>query len=101
SSEMQYTIRGHYTAALTPILIAAAVVGSRRAAVWIEGLGCRPRAVLAAMATTSVIASVTFSPLPWSQDPFARKQFWVVNPRLALAKFPSQIPPDATLSPAA
>src|SRR3989454_4258502 len=27
SSEMQYTIRGHYTAALTPILIAAAVVG--------------------------------------------------------------------------
>jgi len=100
SSEMQYTIRGHYTAALTPILIAAAVVGSRRAAVWIEGLGCRPRAVLAAMATTSVIASVTFSPLPWSQDPFARKQFWDVNPRIALATFTSQIPPDATVSAA-
>src|SRR5437870_744308 len=100
SSEMQYTIRGHYTATLTPVLIAAAVVGSRRAAAWIEGLGCRPRAVLAAMATTSVIASVTFSPLPWSQDPFARKQFWDVKPRIALATFTSQIPSDATVSAA-
>ena len=100
STEMQYTIRGHYTAALTPILIAAAVVGSRRAAVWIEGLGCRPRAVLAAMATTSVIASMAFSPLPWSQDPFARKQFWNVTPRIGLATFTSQIPSDASVSAA-
>jgi len=100
SSEMQYTIRGHYTAALTPILIAAAVVGSRRAAVWIEERGWRPRAVLAAMAATSVIASVTFSPLPWSQDPFARKQFWDANPRPAVAAIAARIPSDASVSAA-
>src|SRR2546425_7240103 len=100
TSEMQYTIRGHYTAALTPILMAAAVVGSRRAAVWVEERGWHPRAVLAAMATTSVIASMTFSPLPWSQDPFARKQFWDVNPRPAMAAIAARIPPDASVSAA-
>src|SRR5437870_9585354 len=100
STEMQYTIRGHYTAALTPILIAAAVVGSRRAAAWAQERGWRPSAVLAAMAATSVIASVTFSPLPWSQDPFARKQFWAVTPGPAVATFTSQIPSDATVSAA-
>jgi uncharacterized membrane protein len=100
SNEMQYTIRGQYTAALTPILITAAVVGSRRAAVWVEERGWHPRAVLAAMATTSVIASLTFSPLPWSQDPFARKQFWDVNPRPAVASIAARIPSDASLSAA-
>jgi len=100
SSEMQYTIRGQYTASLTPILIAAAVVGSRRAAVWIEERGWRPRAVLAAMAATSVIASVTLSPLPWSQDPFARKQYWDANPRPAVASIAARIPPGASVSAA-
>src|SRR5438309_2807968 len=98
--EMQYTIRGHYTAALTPILIAAAVVGSRRAATWAQERGWRPSAVLAAMAATSVIASVTFSPLPWSQDPFARKQFWDVNPRPAVTAIAARIPSDASVSAA-
>src|SRR5437867_655052 len=100
SNEMQYTIRGQYTAALTPILIAAAVVGSRRVAVWVEKRGWRPRAVLAAMAATSVIANLTFSPLPWSQDPFARKQFWDVNPRSAVAAIVARIPSDASVSAA-
>ena len=100
SNEMQYTIRGQYTATLTPILIAAAVVGSHRAAVWIEERGWRPRAVLAAMAATSVIASVTFSPLPWSQDPFARKQFWDANPRPAVAAIAARIPSGASVSAA-
>jgi uncharacterized membrane protein len=100
SNEMQYTIRGQYTATLTPILIAAAVVGSRRAGVWIEDRGWCPRAVLAAMAATSVIASVTFSPLPWSQDPFARKQFWDANPRPAMAAIVARIPSDASVSAA-
>ena len=98
--EMQYTIRGHYTAALTPILIAAAVVGSRRAATWAQERGWRPSAVLAAMAATSVIASVTFSPLPWSQDPFARKQFWDVNPRPAVVAIAARIPSSASVSAA-
>ncbi len=100
SNEMQYTIRGQYTATLTPILIAAAVVGSRRAGVWIGKLSWHPRAVLAAMAATSVIASVTFSPLPWSQDPFARKQFWDANPRPAVAAIAARIPSDASVSAA-
>jgi len=99
-TEMQYTIRGQYTSTLTPILIAAAVVGSRRAAVWVEERGWRPHAVLAAMAATGVIASVTFSPLPWSQDPFARKQFWDVSPRPAMAAIAARIPPDASVSAA-
>src|SRR5437879_3164983 len=98
--EMQYTIRGHYTAALTPILIVAAVVGSRRAATWAQERGWRPSAVLAAMAATSVIASVTFSPLPWSQDPFARKQFWDVNPRPAVVAIVACIPSSASVSAA-
>src|SRR5213594_740142 len=100
SNEMQYTIRGQYTAILTPILITAAVVGSRRAAVWVEERGWSPGAVLAAMAATSVIASVTFSPLPWSQDPFARKQFWDMNERPAVAAIAARIPPDASVSAA-
>jgi len=100
TNEMQYTIRGQYTAALTPILITAAVVGSRRAAVWVEERGWSPRAVLAAMVATSVIASVTFSPLPWSQDPFARKQFWDMNQRPAVAAIAARIPPDASVSAA-
>jgi uncharacterized membrane protein len=98
--EMQYTIRGHYTAALTPILITAAVVGSRRAATWAQERGWRPSAVLAGMAATSVIASVTFSPLPWSQDPFARKQFWDVNPRPAVVAIAARIPSSASVSAA-
>jgi uncharacterized membrane protein len=100
SAEMQYTIRGQYTAALTPILIAAAVVGGRRAAVWVEERGWRPRAVLAAMAATSVIASVTFSPLPWSQDPFTRKQFWDANPRTGVSAIAARIPSGASVSAA-
>jgi len=100
TNEMQYTIRAQYTAALTPILITAAVVGSRRAAVWVEERGWSPGAVLAAMAATSVIASVTFSPLPWSQDPFARKQFWDMNLRPAVAAIAARIPPDASVSAA-
>jgi len=98
--EMQYTIRGHYTTALTPILIAAAVVGSRRAAVWVEERGWSPRAVLAAMVATSVHGCVTFSPLPWSQDPFARKQFWDMNLRPAVNAIAARIPPDASVSAA-
>ena len=98
SSEMQYSIRGHYTATLTPVLIAAAVVGSRRAAAWVEERGWHPRAVLGAMAATSVIASVTFSPLPWSQDAFARKQFWNASPRPAIAAIVARIPSDASVS---
>src|SRR2546425_9372974 len=100
TNEMQYTIRAQYTAALTPILITAAVVGSRRAAVWVGERGWSPRAVLAAMVAPSVIASVTFSPLPWSQDPFARKQFWDVNQRPAVAAIAARIPPDASVSAA-
>src|SRR5213594_1468717 len=100
TNEMQYTIRAQYTAALTPILITAAVVGSCRGAVWMEERGWRPGAVLAAMAATSVIASVTFSPLPWSQDPFARKQFWDMNERPAVAAIAARIPPDASVSAA-
>jgi len=100
SNEMQFTIRGQYTAALTPVLITAAVVGSRRAAVWVEEQGWQRRAVLAAMAATSVIASLTFSPLPWSQDQFARKQFWDVNPRPAVAAIAARIPSSASVSAA-
>ena len=52
------------------------------------------------MTATSVIASVTFSPLPWSQDPFARKQFWDSNPRPAVAAIAARIPSDASVSAA-
>jgi uncharacterized membrane protein len=100
SSEMQYTIRGQYTATLTPILIAAAVVGSRRAATLVQERGWHSRAVLAAMVATSVTASVTLSPLPWSQDPFTRKQFWDANPRPAVSVIAARVPSGASVSAA-
>jgi uncharacterized membrane protein len=98
--EMQYTIRGHYTAALTPILIVAAVVGSHRAGAYLKERGRRPSAVLAGLVATSVAASLAFSPLPWSRDPFARKHFWDVAPNHTLAGLLAAVPADASVSAA-
>ena len=98
--EVQYTIRGQYTALLTPILFAAAVVGGRRAAAWLSGVAHPRTAVLAGLAASSVAASLAFSPLPWSQDPFARKQFWDVAPRAGLTAVLAHIPAGASVSAA-
>jgi len=98
--EVQYTIRGQYTALLTPIVLAAAVVGGRRAAARLTGLAHPRAAVLAGLAAASVAASLAFSPLPWSQDPFARKQFRDVAPRAGLSKVAAHIPADASVSAA-
>lgn len=98
--EVQYTIRGQYTAALTPILLAAAVVGGRRVAERLAGLAHPRAAVLAGLAAASVVAGFAFSPLPWSQDPFARKQFWDVAPRAGLPGMVARIPPEASVSAA-
>jgi hypothetical protein len=62
--------------------------------------GTPPTAVLAGLGTTSLIASLAFSPLPWSQDPSARKQFWDVTPRHGLNAIAAHVPPDASLSAA-
>jgi hypothetical protein len=56
--------------------------------------------VLAGLAATSVVASLAFSPLPWSQDSFARKQFWDATPRQGLVAIAGRVPPDASLSAA-
>ncbi len=100
TAEAQYTIRAQYTAALTPIFLTAAVVGSRRAADWLQRAGVRPTAPLAGLAATSLVASLAFSPLPWSQDVFARKQFWDAAPRRGLAAIAPRIPAGASLSAA-
>jgi uncharacterized membrane protein len=100
TAEAQYTIRAQYTATLTPILLAAATVGSRRAADWLQRCGLRRTAPLAGLAATTLMASLAFSPLPWSQDVFARKQFWDGAPRRALAAIASHVPAEASLSAA-
>jgi uncharacterized membrane protein len=100
ATEAQYTIRAQYTATLTPILITAAVVGGYRAARWLEARGVSFVAPLAGLAAASVVASLAFSPLPWSQDPSARKQFWNAAPRQDLQRIGLLVPPDASISAA-
>ncbi|TAL12095.1 MAG: DUF2079 domain-containing protein [Nitrospirae bacterium] len=100
SLEAQYTIRGHYTVTLTPILIVAAVVGGRRMHEWLQQRGWTAFSVLAGVAATSVTASLAFSPLPWSRDPSPRKHFWDATPRSAMAQVIAHIPPEASVSAA-
>ena len=99
STEGQYTIRAHYTAALTAVLIAATVVGGRRAAAWLGRLDVSDRCVLAGLAATTLVASLAFSPMPWSRDAFARKQFWTASPAMACRGSPV-VPPEASVSAA-
>ena len=75
-------------------------MGSRRAADWLQRRGLRRTAPLAGLAATSLAASLAFSPLPWSQDVFARKQFWDAAPRRGLAAIASRVPAEASLSAA-
>jgi uncharacterized membrane protein len=100
SVEAQYTIRAHYTAALTPILVVATVVGGFRLGTWLERTGVSRRSVLAALIAASSVASLAFSPMPWSWDAFARKQFWNAAPRVGLPRLASVVPPDASVSAA-
>jgi len=100
SVEAQYTIRAHYTATLTAILVVATVVGGWRAGTWLERTGVSRRSVLAALIAATSVASVAFSPMPWSWDAFARKQFWNAAPRDGLPRLASVIPPDASVSAA-
>jgi uncharacterized membrane protein len=100
SAEGQYTIRAHYTAALTAVLIAATAVGGRRAAAWLGRVDVSQRCVLAGLAATTLVASLSFSPMPWSQDAFARKQFWTAEPRDGLSRLAAVVPPEASVSAA-
>ncbi len=96
--ESQYTIRGHYTATLTPILIAAAVVGGRRLAGWWKSAERPERGVLAALMAATLASSVAFSPLPWSQDPSVRKYYAEAVPRPGLPAILDRIGPEASVS---
>jgi uncharacterized membrane protein len=100
SVEAQYTIRAHYTAALTAILVVASVVGGRRACAWLERTGVPRRSVLAALVAATGVASAAFSPMPWSRDAFARKQFWNLAPRDSLPLLAAVVPPDVSVSAA-
>ncbi len=100
SAEGQYTIRSHYTATLTPVLMAAALVGSRRLGDCLGRASIRPQAALAALAATSLAASAAFSPLPWSLDPFPRKLFSSPQRRDGIAAIAGHLPADASLSAA-
>src|SRR5207245_903256 len=100
SVEMQYTIHGQYTAALTPILLAAAAVGGRRAAARLKGVARPGVAVLAGLAAASVAASFAFSPLPWSQDSAAREHFWHAAQHSGLASVLDHVGPEASVSAA-
>jgi uncharacterized membrane protein len=100
SAEGQYTIRAHYTAALTPILIVAAVVGGRRIHAWSQRTEASWNCLLGSLVATVLVASVAFSPMPWSQDAFARKQFWNAAPRGGLARLAGVVRPNASVSAA-
>jgi len=100
SAEGQYTIRAHYTAALTAILVVATVVGGRRVHAWSERTEASRNCVLGSLVATMIVASFSFSPMPWSRDAFARKQFWNAAPRNGLAKLADLVRPDASVSAA-
>jgi hypothetical protein len=100
SAEGQYTIRAHYTAALTAILVVAAVVGGRRAAAWLKRADVPRTRVIAGFVATTIAASLSFSPMPWSRDAFARKQFWTAAPHDGLSRLAAVVPPEASVSAA-
>lgn len=100
SAEGQYTIRAHYTAALTAILVVATVVGGRRVHAWSERTEASRNCVLGGLVATMTVASFSFSPMPWSRDAFARKQFWNAAPRQGLSRLAAVVPPDASVSAA-
>jgi uncharacterized membrane protein len=100
AAEGQYTIRAHYTAALTAILVTGTIVGGRRAIVWLERAGVSPNCVVVGLAATTVAASLSFSPMPWSRDAFARKQFWNAEPRNGPSRLAEAIPPEMSVSAA-
>jgi len=88
SAEGQYTIRAHYTAALTAVLLAATVVGGRRAAARLRRADADGSRIVVGLAATTLAASLAFSPMPWSRDVFARKQFWTAAPVKACRESP-------------
>jgi uncharacterized membrane protein len=100
SAEGQYTIRAHYTAALTAILVVATVVGGRRVHAWSERTEASRNCVLGSLVATMIVASLSFSPMPWSWDAFARKQFWTAAPRDGLSRLAAVVPPEASVSAA-
>ena len=100
SAEGQYTIRAHYTAALTAILVVATVVGGRRVHAWSERTEVSRNCVLGSLVATMIVASFSFSPMPWSRDAFARKQFWNAAPREGLSRLAAVVPPEASVSAA-
>jgi len=100
SAEGQYTIRAHYTAALTAVLVAATVVGGRRAAARLRRADADGSRIVVGLAATTLAASLAFSPMPWSRDVFARKQFWTAAPREGLSRIAAVVPPEASVSAA-
>jgi hypothetical protein len=59
-----------------------------------------PRCVVVGLAATTLAASLFFSPMPWSRDAFARKQFWSAAPRDGLSRLAAVVPPEASVSAA-
>lgn len=100
SAEGQYTIRAHYTAALTAVLIAATAVGGRRAAAWLGRADGADNRIPAGLVAAALVASLSFSPMPWSRDAFARKQFWTAEPRDGLSRIAAVVPREASVSAA-
>jgi len=100
TAEGQYTIRAHYTTALTAVLVAATVVGGRRAATRLGRVDAAGKRILVGLAATTLVASLSFSPMPWSRDAFARKQFWTAAPRDGLSRLAALVPPGASVSAA-
>lgn len=100
SAEGQYTIRAHYTAALTAVLIAATAVGGRRAAAWLGRADGADNRITAGLVAAALAASLSFSPMPWSRDAFARKQFRTAAPRDGLSRIAAAVPRDASVSAA-
>jgi uncharacterized membrane protein len=98
--EAQYTIRSHYTAGLTPVMLTAAMVGGRRAVAWLTRRALSPNALLAGLSVTALFSSLFFSPMPWSQDASARKHFWSAFARSGLSGIGRLIPPEVSLSSA-
>jgi uncharacterized membrane protein len=107
----QHAVEHHYTAVITPFLIASALLGlarlrSWRRPAWVARAVARPGPVAAALVLAVILAGVRFGPFPWVRDvPLGADgpspvMFTLQDPPHveALKDAIAMVPPDAVVS---
>jgi uncharacterized membrane protein len=102
------TIRFHYAAALTPFLIAAAIMGLARLQRWrrpraLVRVLARPGLSAAILVAALILSGIRLGPLPWGAVPLSAAEsphnaFLVTDHARALRRAVSLVPADAPVS---